>query len=162
LVDSRLYGVRSRYVKTYRRGLDGGSAFGFSGTPTAPSANKTYFFSLLTPMESQLGVITPAGLHYGDEHAEVPDIDPREHRLTILSVDELMEMPSVSRIHTLECNTNGVTGGLRNVAWATPGHCFGEGSCSEWTGVLMSTLMDAVGVKKEAKWFYASAGDEYN
>jgi sulfane dehydrogenase subunit SoxC len=170
-VDSRLYGIRSRFVKSYRRGLDGGSAFGFSGTPTAPSANKTYFFSLLTPVETQLGVITPAGLHYADEHAEVPEIDPRAHRLTIfgmvdrpitLTMDELMDMPSVSRIHTLECNTNGVTGGLRNVPWATPGHCFGEGSCSEWTGVLMSTLMDAVGVKKEAKWFYASAGDEYN
>ena len=170
-VDSRLYGVRSRYVTTYRRGSDGGSAFGFSGTPTAPSAAKTYFLSLMAPTDAQLGIITPNGLHYTDEHAEVPEIDPREHRLTIfgmvdrpltLTMEELMDLPSVSRVHTVECNTDGVTGVLRNQPWATAGHCFPELSCSEWTGVLMSTLLDVVGVKKSAKWFYASAADEYN
>jgi sulfane dehydrogenase subunit SoxC len=170
-VDSRLYGVRSRFVTSVRRGFDGGSAFGYSGTPVAPSAAKSYFFSLMSPMDSQLGVITPSGLHFTDEHGEVPEIDPREHHLTIfglvdrpisLSMEEIMNLPSVSRVHTLECNTDGVTGGLRNVPWATAGHAFAENSCTEWTGVLMSTLLDVVGVKKEAKWFYASAGDEYN
>lgn len=170
-VDSRLYGARSRFVTAYRRGLDGGSAFGYSGTPTAPSAAKTYFFSLLSPVDAQLGIITPSGLHFADEHGEVPEIDPRQHRLTIfgtverpltLTMEELMDLPSVSRIHTLECNTDGVTGGLRNQPWATAGHAFGELSCTEWTGVLMSTLLDMVGVKKGAKWFYASAADEYN
>lgn len=170
-VDSRLYGVRSRYVTTYRRGFDGGSAFGYSGTPTAPSNDKTYFFSLMSPMDAQLGVITPSGLHFTDEHGEVPEIDPREHHLTIfgmvdrpvsLSMEDLMSLPSVSRIHTLECNTDGVTGGIRNAPWATAGHAFAENSCTEWTGVLMSTLLDMVGVKKGATWFYASAGDEYN
>ena len=170
-VDSRLYGVRSRFVTSMRRGFDGGSAFGYTGTPTAPSAAKSYFFSLMSPVEAQLGVITPSGLHFTDEHGEVPEIDPREHHLTIfgmvdrpvsLSMEELMNLPSVSRIHTLECNTDGVTGGLRNVPWATAGHAFAENSCTEWTGVLMSTLLDMVGVKKGAKWFYASAGDEYN
>ena len=61
-VDSRLYGVRSRYVTSVRRGSDGGSAFGYTGTPTAPSAAKTYFFSLMAPMDAQLGIITPSGL----------------------------------------------------------------------------------------------------
>ena len=170
-IDSRLYGVRSRYVTSYRRGFDGGSAFGTSGTPTAPSASKTYFYSLMSPMDAQLGVITPSGLHFADEHGEVPDIDPREHHITIfgmvdrpltISMEDLMSLPSVSRIHTLECNTDGVTGGLRNAPWATAGHAYAENSCSEWTGVLMSTILDMVGVKKGAKWFYASAGDEYN
>ena len=170
-IDSRLYGVRSRFVNTFRRGMDGGSGFGESGTPTAPSTTKTYFYSLMCPVDSQLGIITPSALHFADEHGEVPDIDPREHRLTIygmvdrpltLTMEELMDLPSVSRIHTLECNTNGVTGELRNAPWATAGHAFGEGSCTEWTGVLMSTLLDAVGVQKGAKWFYSSAADEYN
>lgn len=170
-VDSRLYGVRSRFVTSVRRGFDGGSAFGYTGTPTAPSAAKSYFYSLMSPMDAQLGVITPSGLHFSDEHGEVPEIDPREHHLTIfgmvdrpltLSMEDLMSLPSVSRIHTLECNTDGVTGGLRNVPWATAGHAFAENSCTEWTGVLMSTILDMVGVKKKAKWFYASAGDEYN
>ena len=170
-VDSRLYGARSRYVTSYRRGVDGGSAFGYSGTPTAPSSTKTYFFSLLSPVDAQLGIITPSGLHYADEHGEVPEIDPRKHRLTIfgevdrpvtLTMEELMDLPSVSRVHTMECNTDGVTGGLRNKPWAAAGHCFGELSCTEWTGVLMSTLLDMVGPKKTAKWFYSSAADEYN
>jgi sulfane dehydrogenase subunit SoxC len=170
-VDSRLYGARSRFVTTYRRAFDGGSQFGYSGTPVQPSDIKSYFYSLLSPLEDQFGIITPNGLHFTDEHGEVPEIDPRQHRLTIygmverpvtLTMEELMDLPSVSRIHTLECNTDGVTGGLRNQPWATVGHCFGEHSCSEWTGVLLSTLFDMVGVKKGAKWFYASAADEYN
>ncbi|HXP82043.1 MAG TPA: molybdopterin-dependent oxidoreductase [Verrucomicrobiae bacterium] len=170
-VDSRLYGVRSKFVTTHRRAFDGGSGPGYSGTPTAPESIKTYFFSLLSPIDAQMGVITPAGLHFTDEHGEVPEIDPREHRLTIygmvdrpitLTMDELMSLPSVSRVHFVECNSDGETRDLRKLDWATAGHCFGELSCSEWTGVLMSTLLDMVGVKKGAKWFYASAGDEYN
>ena len=170
-VDSRLYGVRSRFSNSYRRAFDGGSGFGFSGTPTAPNSTKTYFFSLLSPVDAQMGIITPSGLHFTDEHGEVPEIDPREHRLTIygmvdrpmtLTMDELMALPSVSRVHTVECNSDGETRTLRKLEWATAGHAFGELSCSEWTGVLMSTLLDMVGVQKGAKWFYASAGDEYN
>ena len=170
-IDSRLYGARSRFDTTNRWGFDGGSGYGYSGTPVAPSAVKTYFFSALTPTHAQLGIITPSGLHFLDEHGEVPEIDPREHRLTIsgmvdrpitLTMEELMDLPSVSRVHTVECNSDGATGDMRNLPWARAGHMFGELSCSEWTGVLMSTLLDMVGAKKGAKWFYASAGDEYN
>jgi sulfane dehydrogenase subunit SoxC len=170
-VDSRLYGARSRYVTTYRRGFDGGSGFGYSGTPTAPTTTKTYFFSLQSPVDAQLGIITPSGLHFTDEHGEVPEIDPRDHRLTIygmverpltFTMEELMSLPSVSRVHTVECNSDGETRDLRMQPWATAGHCFPELSCSEWTGVLMSTLLDMVGVQKGAKWFYASSADEYN
>ena len=169
--DTRLYGARSRYVTTYRRGFDGGSGFGFSGTPCAPTTTKTYFYSLQSPVDAQLGGITPNGLHFADEHGEVPDIDPREHRLTIfgmvdrpltLTMDDLMNLPSVSRHHTVECNSDGETGHLRSQPWATAGHCFPELSCSEWTGVPLSALFDMVGVKRGAKWFYASAADEYN
>lgn len=170
-IDDRLYGGRSPYVTTYRRGVDGGSGYGYSGTPTSPSAVKTYFFSLLSPVDAQLGIITPSGLHFADEHGEIPVIDPRQHKLTIygmverpitLTMEELMSLPSVSRPHTMECNSDGETGRLRNVSWAAAGHCFGELSCSEWTGVLMSTLLEMVKPKKGAKWFYASGADEYN
>ena len=170
-IDSRLYGVRSRFVTTHRRGFDGGSGYGNSGTPTQPTTTKTYFFLLMSPVDAQLGIITPSSLHFADEHGEVPIIDPRQHRLTIsgmverpltLTMEDLMDLPSVSRPHTVECNSDGETGRMRNKSWATAGHCFPELSCSEWTGVLMSTLLDLVGVKKGAKWFYASAGDEYN
>ena len=169
-VDTRLYGVPSKYVTSYRLGYDGGSGPN-SGTPTMPDDIKTYFFSLGSPVQDQLGIITPNGLHFTDEHGEVPDIDPRQHRLTIsgmvdrpttFTMEDLMRLPSVSRFHTLECNTDGATMDVRKAPWATAGDCFREHSCSEWTGVLMSTLLDVVGVKKGAKWFYASAADEYN
>jgi sulfane dehydrogenase subunit SoxC len=71
----------------------------------------------------------------------------------MLTMDELMSLPSGSRVHFVECNSDGETRKLRRMDWATAGHCFGKLSCSEWTGVLMSTLLDAVGVKKGAKWF---------
>jgi sulfane dehydrogenase subunit SoxC len=169
-VDSRLYGIRSRFVTSYRQLFDGGSGPG-SGTPTMPDDIKTYFFSLGNPVQDQLGIITPNGLHFTDEHGEVPEIDPRQHRLTIygmverpmtFTMEDLMNLPSVSRFHTLECNTDGATMDTRKAPWANAGNCFAEHSCSEWTGVLMSTLLDMVGVKKGAKWFYASAEDEYN
>jgi sulfane dehydrogenase subunit SoxC len=169
--DTRLYGVRSRFVTTHRRGSDGGSGFGYSGIPTQPDSIKTSFPSAMCPVESQLGIITPSGLHFLDEHGEVPEIDPREHRLTIsgmvdrpttFTMDELMDLPSVSRIHTMECNSDGATSEFRRLPWTTAGHIFGELSCSEWTGVLLSKLLEIVGVKKGAKWFYASAADEYN
>ena len=170
-VDSRLYGMRSRFVNTYRRAFDGGGFGSYSGTPTAPNSIKTNFFSLLSPIDAQMGIITPSALHFTDEHGEVPEVDPREHRLSIygmverpltLTMEELMALPSVSHVHSVECNSDGETRTLRKLDWATAGHCFGELSCSEWTGVPMSTLLDMVGVKKGAKWFYASAADEYN
>jgi sulfane dehydrogenase subunit SoxC len=170
--DTRLYGARSRFVTTHRIGTDGGSGVGFSGIPTAPSTTKEHFPSMGTPLQDQLGVITPSGLHFLDEHGEVPEIDPRQHRLTIfgmvdrpltLTMDELMDLPSVSRVHFLHCNSAGTTtyhGAVQ--PWATAGRRFMEQGCSEWTGVLLSTLLDLVGVQKGAKWFYASAQDEYN
>ena len=31
--------------------------------------------------------------------------------------------------------------------------------CAEWTGVKLSTLLDEVGLKKEAKWVMAEGAD---
>jgi sulfane dehydrogenase subunit SoxC len=170
--DHRLYGVRSRFVTTHRKGSDGGSQFGYSGIPTAPNTTKVHFPTCGSPLEDQLGIITPSGLHFLDDHGEVPEIDPKQHRLSIfgmverpltLTMDDLMRLPSVSRIHFLDCNSNGATFySHRMQPYATAGRIFMEGSCSEWTGVLLSTLLDLTGVKKGAKWFYASGADEYN
>lgn len=175
--DTRLYGERSRFDTTYRRGFDG-SAFSWfgarsgSGRPVQPTSTKDEFASLEGPLDAQLGIITPSGLHFVDEHGEVPEIDPRQHRLTIhgmvdrpltFTMDDLMRLPSVSRIHFIDCNSNNTTSHwTRLQPWATAGQCFSEGSCSEWTGVLLSTLLEATGVKKGAKWFYASGADAYN
>src|SRR6202165_6171275 len=69
-----------------------------------------------TPLQDYAGIITPAGLHFVQEHAShLPDIDPQQHRLTIhgmvdrplsFTLEELKSLPSVSRIHFLECHGN--------------------------------------------------------
>jgi sulfane dehydrogenase subunit SoxC len=60
-----------------------------------------------TPLQKLLGAITPTDLHYERSHSGVPDLDPAEHRLLIhglvkkplvLTADDLMAMPSVSRV----------------------------------------------------------------
>ena len=135
--DWRLYGYRSRYVNSFRIGTKGTS-------DPAPTTVKTPFLSLLSPIHNQPGIITPTSLHFVDEHGfEQPDLDPRKHRLMIfgmvnrplsLTLEELMQrLPSVSRIHSMECNSNGTASHAGRLApWATPGDIYGEYSCSEW------------------------------
>jgi len=164
--DYRLYGLRSKYVTSSRIGTNGVSC-------PAPTTVKTPFFSLLSPLQDQEGIITPTALHFMDEHTfEIPEIDPRQHRLMIhgmvdrplmLTVDDLRRLPSVSRVHTVECNSNGTPNHhARHEPWATPGDIFGELSCSEWTGVLMSTLLEMAGVQRGASWIWAESDDSYN
>ncbi|OFV93567.1 MAG: hypothetical protein A3H28_03385 [Acidobacteria bacterium RIFCSPLOWO2_02_FULL_61_28] len=164
--DHRLYGYRSPYVTTFRIGTEG------SFNP-APTTVKTPFLSLLSPLQDQLGVITPAGLHFQDDHSfEAPNIDPRQHRLLIhgmvdhplmLTMEDLMRLPSVSRVHFVECNSNGTLSHANRIQpWATPGDIYGEFSCSEWTGVLLSTLLDMAGVQRGASWIWAEAKDRRN
>src|SRR3984957_1100920 len=69
-----------------------------------------------TPLQDYVGIITPAQLHFVQYHAShFPEIDIAQHRLTIhglvdrqltFTVDELKSLPSVSRIHFLECHAN--------------------------------------------------------
>jgi sulfane dehydrogenase subunit SoxC len=69
-----------------------------------------------TPLQDYVGIITPASLHFMQYHAShLPNIDAAQHRLTVhglvdrptsFSIDDLKQMPSVSRIHFLECHAN--------------------------------------------------------
>src|SRR5438105_13400715 len=120
-----------------------------------------------TPLESLEGMITPSGLHFERHHAGVPDIDPHQHRLMIhglvanpriYAIDDLVRFPSVSRIHFIECGANtGMEWG--NVAVPTVQYTHGMLSCSEFTGVLLSTLLEEVGYDKNAKFVLAEGGD---
>ncbi len=77
-------------------------------------------FHVLTPLQDSVGIITPSSLFYVATHrgSFVPDIDPGEHRLMIhgmvdrpliFTMDELKRLPSVSRIHFIECLGNRAT-----------------------------------------------------
>ena len=120
-----------------------------------------------SPIQTLKGIITPSALHFERHHAGVPDIDPAEHRLMIhglcdnpliFTMDDLMRFPSVSEVRFIECPANG---GMewRGAQMEALQFTHGMLSCSEWTGVRLSTLLAEVGIKPTAKWLLAEGAD---
>ena len=125
-----------------------------------------------TPLQDLSGIITPTQLHFVQYHAShFPDIDPQQHRLTIhglverplsFSMDDLRRLPSVSRIHFLECHANSspMVHGAGNENMGLPvQYVHGMTSCSEWSGVPLSVLLNEAGVKKEGTWLVSEGAD---
>ncbi|MFT4712907.1 MAG: sulfane dehydrogenase subunit SoxC [bacterium] len=120
-----------------------------------------------TPLADLKGIITPSGLVFERHHAGIPDIDPEQHRLMIhgllerpllLSMNDLMRLPSVSKIHFLECAANG---GMewRGAQMDRVQFTHGMMACCEWTGVMLSTVLQEVGAKASASWILAEGAD---
>ena len=120
-----------------------------------------------TPLADLKGIITPSGVVFERYHAGLPAIEPQQHRLMIhgmvkrpliLSMDDLMRFPSVSMIRFLECPANG---GMewRGAQMDRLQFSHGMLACCEWTGVLLSTLLEEVGVDKDASWLLAEGAD---
>lgn len=121
-----------------------------------------------TPLQGLFGIITPNGLHFERHHQGWWDIEPSKHRLMInglvknpmvFTMDDLMRLPSVSRMHFIECGANtGMEWG--NVAVPTVQYTHGMLSCCEYTGVLLSTLLDLAGYdKKLGKYILVEGAD---
>jgi sulfane dehydrogenase subunit SoxC len=121
-----------------------------------------------TPLQGLFGIITPSGLHFERHHAGWHDIDPNEHRLMInglvskakvYTVGDLMRLPSVSRMHFIECGANTA------MDWGGPAvptvqYTHGMLSCCEFTGVPLSLLLEDCGIdKNKAKWLLAEGAD---
>ncbi|HVE49544.1 MAG TPA: sulfite dehydrogenase [Casimicrobiaceae bacterium] len=149
------YGVPSKFEANVRR-------------RESPGLTRTPHSSVsFTPLASLFGIITPSGLHFERHHAGVPEIDPHQHRLMIhgmckqpriFTMDDLMRFPSVSRIHFIECGAN--TGmEWNNVAVPSVQYTHGMLGCSEWTGVLLSTLLDEVGFDRKAQFVLGEGAD---
>src|SRR5215472_4525420 len=125
-----------------------------------------------TPLQDYAGIITPASLHFVQYHAShFPEIDVQKHRLTIhglvdrplsFSMDDLKRLPSVTRIHFLECHGNSSPlihhAGNQNMGLPVQ-YIHGMTSCSEWTGVPLSVLLDECGLQKEATWLVSEGAD---
>ena len=120
-----------------------------------------------SPLHELKGIITPSALHFERYHAGVPEINPDEHRLMIhglcenpliFTMEDLMRFPSVSEIRFIECPANG---GMewRGAQMEALQFTHGMVSCSEWTGVKLSVLLQEAGVKPEAKWLLAEGAD---
>jgi sulfane dehydrogenase subunit SoxC len=123
--------------------------------------------SSLAPLQDLYGTITPSSLHYVRIHSGVPAINPAKHELMIhglverplmFNLSDLMRLPAVSRIQFLECSGNSQHEYLQQDS-TTPQRAAGLVSCSEWSGVLLSTLLNEVGVKPEAQWVLAEGAD---
>ncbi len=150
------YGLPSRYERGLQRrespGLTrvGGSSVSF------------------TPLQGLFGIITPSGLHFERHHQGWHDIDPAKHRLMInglvktnavFTMDDIMRLPSVSRIHFIECGANtGMEWG--NVAVPTVQYSHGMLSCSEFTGVPLKEILDMCGADyKKGRYVLAEGAD---
>jgi sulfane dehydrogenase subunit SoxC len=125
-----------------------------------------------TPLQDYVGIITPASLHFVQYHAShFPEIDAQQHRLTIhgmvdrslsFGMDDLKRLPSVTRIHFLECHANSSpmihSQGNENMGLPVQ-YIHGMTSCSEWTGVPLSVLLNEVGVQPGASWLVSEGAD---
>lgn len=157
----RPYGERSPFEKQQRLGGAG------PGAPHGWGTNAPNNFNSLTPLQDLHGIVTPSALHFERHHNGVPAIDPARHRLLIhglverplsFTMKELERLPSTSRIAFLECSGN-TWDGWREAQDVTVQDIYGLTSTSEWTGVKLSTLLEAVGVRREATWMLAEGSD---
>lgn len=123
--------------------------------------------SSTTPLQDLQGIITPSALHFERHHNGVPAIDPSRHRLLlhglvdrplIFTVEELMRFPSASRFAFIECSGNS-RDGWGEAQDLTIQALHGLTSTSEWTGVKLSTLLEAAHVRRDATWMLAEGGD---
>ncbi len=121
-----------------------------------------------TPLEDLEGIITPSGLHFERHHDGVPEIDPAQHRLAIhgmvkhplmFSVENLLRYPMQSRMTFIECGGNSNAGWHEEPIQRPLGSFHGLVSCSEWSGVPLSTLFDQVGIDPKATWALAEGAD---
>src|SRR5437763_1816489 len=120
-----------------------------------------------TPLQDSYGILTPSSLHFERHHSGVPTIDPGAHRLLIhgmverpllLTMQDIRRLPSVSRIHFVECAGNSGSEWWPKLAPdAQKAH--GLASCSEWTGVPLSILLAEAGVQSGASWIIAEGAD---
>jgi sulfane dehydrogenase subunit SoxC len=134
----------------------------------ASPANAPGTGSARTPHQHLDGMMTPSGLHFERSHSGIPDIDPDQHRLLIhglvrrplvFSLDNLSRYPRTSRIAFLECAGNSGALNAAQPAKADIQAIHGLLSCSDWTGVKLSTLLDEAGVDPAATWVIAEGAD---
>ena len=149
------YGVPSRFEKPVARTLSNPR-----GEPRTQHAR--------TPHHLINGTFTPNGLHFVISHSGNPDIDPDKHRLVIhglvrrpllFTLDALSRYPMVSRMTFVECGGNSAALFSNEPVQASVQAIHGLVSCAEWTGVMLSTLLEEAGIDPKATWLIAEGAD---
>lgn len=104
------------------------------------------------------GVVMPNLSFYVRNHFQIPRLDPAAWRLSVrglvdrplsLSLRDLSNMPSQTRVVTLECAGNGrsqLNPPVKGEQWN-----FGAVSTAEWTGVPLVEVLDRAGVMPKAR-----------
>ena len=157
---TRGYGLPSVHEKNLQRRES-------PGLTRVPQAGVSF-----APLQGLFGIITPSGLHFERHHQGWWDIAPEHHRLMlngsddkmlkkpmVFTMDDIMRLPSVSRMHFIECGANsGMEWG--NVSVPTVQYTHGMISCSEFTGVPLKALLDMCGADyKRGKFILAEGAD---
>src|SRR6516165_8299800 len=121
-----------------------------------------------TPHHLLRGTVTPNSLFFSICHTAIPDIDPAQHKLVIhglvkqpmvYTLDTLSRYPMVTRMHFVECAGNSAPMFSNEPVQATVQALHGLVSNAEWTGVLLSTLLEETGIDPKAKWLLAEGAD---
>ena len=121
----------------------------------------------MTPLHESEGIITPNGLFFTRNHGGTAHVDPKEFRLMIhgkvkkeivLTLDEIKRYPSETRTYFIECPANGSTD------WRAPQYnnlqfLKGMMSSAEWTGVMLKTILEDLGLEDDAVWMMAEGSD---
>jgi len=155
-----------------------GKPFSAYGTPSKGQEKVQRIFTIApgragtgssrTPLHLLEGTITPNGLHFERHHNGVPEIDPAQHELLIhgivkrplaFSLETLMRYPMETHIRFIECSGNSGIFNQAQPQQITAGELNGLLSCSEWTGVRLSTLLAEAEVTSDAKWVIAEGAD---
>src|SRR5712664_494451 len=113
--------------------------------------------NLETPFDQVDSYLTPTELFYIRSHFSAPKLDLGSYQLRIdgavrnplsLSYQQLREMPSETRVATLECAGNSRVFLVPQVAGAQ--WELGAVGNAEWTGVPLGALLERAGLKEDA------------
>ncbi len=155
-VTKNLYGIPSAYEHNNVR-----------RTTDLLSSGDMYASISMCPIHESEGIITPNGLFFTRNHGGTAHVDPNEFRLMIhgkvkrevvLTLDDLKKYPSETRIHFIECPANG------SPEWRQPQFnnlqfLKGMMSSAAWTGVMLKTVLEDIGLEKDAVWMMAEGSD---
>ena len=112
--------------------------------------------NLETPFDQVDSFLTPTELFYIRNHFPAPKLDLASYRLRIdgairnpfsLSYQELRDMPSETRVATLECAGNSrafLVPRIEGVQWE-----LGAVGNAEWTGVPLAALLERAGLEED-------------
>ena len=121
-----------------------------------------------TPLEHLEGRITPSRLHFERHHSGIPNLTADRYEMKIFgevqrasafNLEDLHRFAMISKVQFLECSGNSGALIAPEPVQTSCGSIHGLVSCSEWTGVPVSSLLDAVGVKPSAKWAIVDGAD---